>query len=66
MPTKLSYGTVLLALVCLAHLPTTPSAAVTDKDAAAFAKVSGVRTLQSQPPSCASSAMLPSLDRLQL
>jgi hypothetical protein len=26
MPTKLSYGTVLLALVCLAHLPTTRSA----------------------------------------
>ena len=26
MLTKLRYGTALLALLCLAHLPTTPSA----------------------------------------
>jgi hypothetical protein len=47
MATKLSYGTVLLALVCLAHLPTTPSAmAVT----AELAKRCRVLTDKAYPP----------------
>jgi hypothetical protein len=48
MPTKLSYGTVLLALVCLVHLPTILSAtAVT----AELAKRCRVLTDKAYPPS---------------